>query len=322
MSYRTPSQAPNRRNQSRPALDGDAFAPPTKENQISSVFSKSFFLVRLGVIVFWTLGSSIFQYILIQLPGTGKVKFPRVFWSVVSRIFGLRIRVIGKPAGKMLSPQNVKEGQRPVIYVSNHTSWLDILSIGSVLEAVFISKGEVGTWPMIGMVARLGRTIFVSRNRRSTGRELHSMTDRLWSGDNIILFPEGTTSDGAQVLPFMSSFFAIAKPSKREQDNTPKPPPVLIQPVSLVYDELEGLPVGRNQRKLFAWYGDMGFAPHLWALGQWRSMRATLILHPPLNPDDFLSRKELSQATFDAVSQGSIDLRRGLPQQDLTLKAE
>ncbi len=99
---------------------------------------------------------------------------------------------------------------RPVMFVSNHSSWVDIPVLGGVLPACFVAKGEVAGWPLIGTVARLGRTVFISRNRGAMAREAEMMPGGGGAGDNLILFPEGTTSDGSRVLPFRTSFFAAA----------------------------------------------------------------------------------------------------------------
>ena len=85
----------------------------------------------------------------------------------------------------------------------------------------------------------------------------------LKAGDNLILFPEGTSSDGSRVLPFRTSFFAVAE-VRAGEDRSELP---LIQPVSVVYDRLGGLPTGRASRPVFAWYGDMDIASHFWRSG-------------------------------------------------------
>jgi lyso-ornithine lipid O-acyltransferase len=244
----------------------------------------------LGVLI-WTPFAIAAQTLMLMLPGRGKVVMARLYWAIVCRILGLEVRVIGQPA--------TGRG-RPVVFVSNHSSWLDIPAIGGTLDGCFVAKSDVANWPLVSTIARLGRTLFVSRQRATTGRERQEMQERLAQGDNLILFPEGTSSDGSRVLPFFSPFFAIA-------EGEPRP---LIQPVSLVYDRLAGLPVGRASRPVFAWYGDMALAPHFWHLAQWRGMRATVLLHTPLDPAEFASRKALSQAAWTAVANGAAALRQ------------
>jgi 1-acyl-sn-glycerol-3-phosphate acyltransferase len=194
--------------------------------------------------------------------------------------------------------------------VCNHSSWIDVPVLGGRLLACFVAKEEVGGWPVVGTVARLGRTLFVSRQRKSTGRERDDMRLRLAAGDDLILFPEGTSSDGCRVLPFHSSFFAAAKPNGASDvaqalDSVP-----LVQPVSIVYDRLGGLPVCRTSRAVFAWYGDMDLASHFSRLARWRGMRATILLHPVLDPAEFASRKALSMAAWTTIAEGAAAIRQ------------
>jgi 1-acyl-sn-glycerol-3-phosphate acyltransferase len=249
---------------------------------------------RISLVLLFAPPACLVQAVLLLCAPVGKVKFAVFFWKSISQLIGLEVRVIGTPA------RTEGAARRPVIYACNHSSWLDIPAVGGVLRACFVSKDEVAGWPIIGTIARLGRSIFVSRSRQGIGRERDDMQARLRGGDDLILFPEGTSSDGSRVLPFHSSFFAAAY-----GEATP-----LIQPVSVVYDRLENLPVGRSSRIVFAWFGDMSLAPHIWQVAQWRGKRATLLFHPPLDPADFASRKALSQATWEAVADGAAALRQ------------
>jgi 1-acyl-sn-glycerol-3-phosphate acyltransferase len=251
--------------------------------------------IRRGVLLaLWTLVAIPIQALMLVVPGRLYVRFARIYWAVVRHLFGLRIRMIGVPAA------GAPGGGRPVVFVCNHSSWLDIPVLGSTLFACFVSKDEIADWPLISTVARLGRTVFVSRDRARTREERDEMQTRLRGGDNLILFPEGTTSDGSRVLPFRSAFLSIAL--------GPEPP--LVQPVSLVYDRLAGLPTGRSARQLFAYYGDISIGTHFWRLARWRGLRATLLLHPPLDPGGFADRKALAQAVWLAVAEGAAALRQ------------
>jgi len=262
-------------------------------------------VIRRGLVILgWTAAAGVIQSLMLVLPGRGKAHFARVYWSTTCRLMGIKVRIVGEPA---------TGGARPVVYASNHSSWLDVPVLGGSLLACFVSKDDVGRWPVIGQVARLGRTIFVSRQRGTTGRERDDMRLRLAAGDDLILFPEGTSSDGTRVLPFHSSFFAAAKPSGPADAEAPASLRPLVQPVSVVYDRLVGLPVGNARRAVFAWYGDMDLASHFWQLAQWRAMRASIVLHAPLDPADFPTRKALAQATWEAVAEGAALLRQNRP---------
>lgn len=250
------------------------------------------------------------QSLLIRFDGWGKIWVARIYWATICRILGLEVRITGALAGKKRDRKAVERGEKPVIFVANHCSWLDIPVAGGALPTVFVAKQQIAEWPVIGTLARLGRTIFVSRQRNNTGRELYDMSSRLRAGDNLILFPEGTSSDGRDVLPFMSSFFAVAKPSDKT-DEISRPPPVLIQPVSIVYDGLNGVDIGREDCEIFAWYGDMDLAPHIWQVTRWRRMRASILLHPPVDPSDYPDRKSLSAAVYAIVAEGVRSLHEG-----------
>jgi 1-acyl-sn-glycerol-3-phosphate acyltransferase len=263
---------------------------------ILSALMRPLRVVRRGLgVLLWTLPCMAIQAVCLMLPGRAKVVYARLYWSVVCRLLGLRVRTIGSPAGSA--------GGRPVVFVANHSSWLDIPVLGGRLEACFVSKDEVGRWPLVGTVARLGRTVFISRQRHATGRERDALRERLAVGDNLLLFPEGTTSDGSRVMPFRTAFFAIAEGAD----------PPLIQPVSVAYDRLGGLPTGRASRPVFAWYGDMDLATHFWGFARHRGLRASILLHPPLDPTRFASRKALSHAVWQAVADGASTLRQNRP---------
>ncbi len=261
---------------------------------------------RATQVALWTLPAVAIQAILILLPGQPKVAFARFYWAVMCRLIGMDVRVIGQAA------KTTADG-RPVVYVSNHSSWLDIPVLGGQLDAAFIAKEDVARWPVISTIAKLGRTVYVRRTRGSTARERDEMRRRLAQGDNLVLFPEGTTSDGSRVLPFRSAFLSIA-----ELPVSAAGLPPLVQPVSVVYDRLAGLPTGRASRPLFAWYGDMDIGSHFWRLAQHRGLRATVLLHTPLDPTAFPSRKALAAAVWSAVADGAATLRQNRTPRPLT----
>ncbi len=254
---------------------------------------------RFLAILLWTLPAMLVQALCMVLPGRPKVAFARLYWALFSRLLGLQVRVLG----------TLPHAGRPVVFVSNHSSWVDVPVLGGVLDGCFVAKGEVASWPLIGAIARLGRSVFVTRQRGATARELEDMRGRLLAGDNLILFPEGTSSDGSRVLPFRSSFFAVAEAVGGAAS--------LIQPVSIVYDRLSGLPTGRASRPVFAWYGDMDIASHFWRLGQHSGLRVTVLLHAPLDPARFADRKALSRAVWRIVADGASTLRQNRPARPL-----
>jgi 1-acyl-sn-glycerol-3-phosphate acyltransferase len=263
----------------RPALPGGAFGDIFQERRLGGRIRA---IRRILMAVLWTLVAVPVQMLLVRLPGRGKVVWARTYHAMLCRLIGLEVRVVGTPSR-----------DRPVLFLSNHSSWLDIPVLGGVLDACFVAKAEVGQWPVVGTIARLGRTVFVSRTRRTTGHEADEMRRRLGGGDGLILFPEGTSNDGTRVLPFRSAFLATADAAR------------MIQPVSLVYDRLGGLPACRRDRPLFAWYGDMDLGSHFWRFARRSGARVTVVLHEPFPPGTLPDRKALTAAVERIVAEGT-----------------
>jgi 1-acyl-sn-glycerol-3-phosphate acyltransferase len=255
-------------------------------------------VLRLSGLLLWTLFAIPIQALFV-LAGraTGAWgaarRFGRVYHAGNCWLLGIAVRVLGQAAPH---PPG-----RPVVFVANHSSWLDVLVLGSLVEAAFVSKAEVGTWPLIRTVAALGRTVFVSRRRSSAGREANEMAARLAEGASLVLFPEGTTSDGARVLGFRSALFGAIGPNMG----------VTVQPVSIVYDRLNGLPLSRKLRFHFAWYGDMDIGRHAVSIAAEPNGQATVLFHPPVPGAMLASRKALAEATFAAIDAGAASLRTG-----------
>ena len=88
------------------------------------------------------------QALCLILPGRAKSAFPTLYWAVFTRLIGIKVRVIGTPIRR--------SDDRPVVYVSNHSSWVDIPVVGGVLEGCFVAKGDVATWPVISTIAPVG----------------------------------------------------------------------------------------------------------------------------------------------------------------------
>ena len=195
----------------------------------------------------------------------------------------------------------------PTLYASNHVSYLDIMVLGSLIAGSFVAKAEVADWPLFGWLARLQRSIFVERRGRDAAAHRDEMDERLGQGDDLIVFPEGTSSDGNRVLPFKSALFAVA-------ERRPQGAPLLVQPVSIAYTRLDGVPMGRFLRPFFAWYGDMDMAGHLWQAVGLGKVTVVVEFHPPATIDDFGSRKALSEQCRAQVAAGVAAALTGRPQ--------
>jgi len=215
-------------------------------------------------------------------PGMAR-RFPMHYHRLVCRLLGIRLEVKGR------APE-----QGPLLIVSNHVSWLDIMVLSAVAPLSFVAKREVAGWPFFGTLARLQRTVFVDRDRRhATGNSRDEMKDRLQAGDILVLFPEGTSSDGRRVLPFKSSFFGAADTEG-----------VLVQPVSLAYRGHRNLPMNRRLMPAYAWYGDMDLAPHLLEALATGPIEVTVVCHAPLSLSGEMNRKALARHAEAEVRRG------------------
>ena len=157
--------------------------------------------------------------------------------------------VLPHPRASACARSVCRPPKRPVLFASNHISYPDITVLGSLIPGSFIAKAEVAHWPFFGWLAKLQRSVFVDRQVRSTARQRDAIAERLATGDALILFPEGTSGDGNRVLPFKSALFSVAR-------NRERAAPITVQPVSIAYTRLDGMPIGRRLRPFFAWYGD------------------------------------------------------------------
>jgi 1-acyl-sn-glycerol-3-phosphate acyltransferase len=184
----------------------------------------------------------------LRLPGWGFICAN--YYRVLRALLRIKLRVVGEPVRG-----------RAVLFVSNHVSWVDIVVIGSIQPVAFVAKSEVRKWPLIGVTADMQRTVFVDRARRhQTADAIAGIVERLKSGTSVVLFAEGTSSDGNRVLPFRSALIGAIKHAAQAGGEAAD---ILIQPLSIAYTGQYGLPMGRQNRPLVAWYGDLDFMPHI-----------------------------------------------------------
>ena len=241
---------------------------------------------RISAYAVFTLALIPIQAVFVLFGCRAQVRFPVWYHRRCCRLLGFRVARRGKP---------VLDG--PVLFVSNHCSYLDIAILGSLLPASFVARADMAGWPLFGALAKLQRSVFVDRKSIRTIQHRDEMSKRLEAGDSLILFPEGTSSDGNRVLPFKSSLLSVA-------ELTPGGRPLVVQPVSIAYTMLDGLPLGRYLRPFFAWYGDMDLLGHMW---QWAGLgRLTVVVrfHDPVALSQFGSRKALAEHCYEVVSRG------------------
>jgi len=248
--------------------------------------------------------------VLIRLPGHLWWRAASLWHRAVLRILGVHVHVVASngPDSRRLENSNLDSKRpgmtgacSPVLYVANHIGWLDIVILGAHLRnASFVAKSEIAGWGAIGKIAALHKTEFVNRDRRSdSGNQANRLAARAAKGDSLILFAEGTSTDGARVAPFKSALFSLA-----ERASEGRARPVLVQPVTLRFVAVDGAPMRRSLRPLVAWIGDMELVDHLKVFFQRRHIVAELHYHPPIDIAAVGGRKQAARQAWVAVEGG------------------
>jgi 1-acyl-sn-glycerol-3-phosphate acyltransferase len=243
---------------------------------------------RLTIYLVWTVSLMPVQAFGLALRRQWTKTLPQFYHRRCCYILGLKVRRIGRPTQA-----------RPVLFAANHISYLDITVLGSLLAVSFIAKREVARWPLFGWLARLQRSVFIDRQVRSTKEQRDLIAGRLAGNEALVLFAEGTSGDGNRILPFKSALFSVAD----FQDGEPAGG-VTVQPVSIAYTRLDGMPIGRRLRPLFAWYGSMSLAPHLWTMLGLGTVEVVVEFHPPTTLAECGSRKMLARYCEERVAAG------------------
>ena len=164
----------------------------------------------------------------------GARRHEQAFFSRIARGFGIRMETRGD-----------NRRAPATLYIMNHISWADIPVMMALLDADFVAKADMRGWPVIGTLARRFDPVFVARERRQGSHaQAEAIRSRLRSGRSVVLCPEGTTSDGSSVLPFLTSLFAAADAAN------------MIQPVALSYLEPDGSVLTPQSRRAVAWIDD------------------------------------------------------------------
>ena len=214
-------------------------------------------MIRVAVIAFAFLALTLmllpFQMIGLVFDLRLRRTIPHLYHRALCALIGVRICEVG-----------VRSTASPALILSNHVSWLDICVISALAPVVFVAKSEVARWPVLGWLAKLQRTIFVNRQaRHRTGAATEEIAGRLLGGDAVVLFAEGTSSEGVRVLPFRS---ALVGAVHRALGSGTHHTHVTVQPMSMAYVGFGGVPMGRGLRERVAWYGDADLMPHLFCV--------------------------------------------------------
>ncbi len=254
-----------------------------------------FVIAAIGAI---TLALLPFQAVAVAFELPLRRRIPSFYHRMVCAILGVRIRVRGQ-----------RMHEHPLLIVANHSSWLDIPVITAVAPVVFVAKQEIASWPLFGTLAKLQRSVFVDRKRRQkTGDVNAEIARRLAEGDPVLLFGEGSASDGNRVLPFRSALIGAARDALAEAEHTGR---VWIQPLSVAYTAVWGLPIDRRDRPRVSWYGRRPLPPHLMGIARSGAVDVTVTWGEPVAFDEQSDRKEVARALEAQVRRHTVQSRRG-----------
>lgn len=218
---------------------------------------------------------------------------PILFHRYMMRVMGVKLHLTGPMP------------QRGTLIVANHLSWFDIIVIGGLVPLSFVAKAEVKSWPLFGQLAMLQRTVFVDRRRgRHNKTDANALAKRLNKKQAVVIFAEGTNSDGIKVLKFKSTLLAGI------EGNVDVP----VQALTMAYRRAHDMAMGRRQRMAYAWLGDIPLVPHLLFMLAAPPSTVELTFHHPLPDHLKTDRKEMTRALYWQVSQGLQDMTKGRPQ--------
>ena len=222
---------------------------------------------------------------------------PPFFARTICRLLGLRVRFEGEDLGP-----------KPRMIVANHVSWSDILALASRETPCFVAKSEVAAWPLLGAFARVQDTIFVRRESRTEVPRVNAaMAEKMVAGEDVLLFGEGTSTDGSGVQNFKPSHFGAAREVFRL---FPDIAAVTVQPAAITYTHARGKPLDAASRRALAWFGDADLAPHIWQLLKSAPVDCVISFGAPLFFSAESDRKAVAMETEQrvrALAEAQID---------------
>ena len=201
--------------------------------------------------------------------------FPMLFLRFTAWIVGARVKIVGTPL------------RRDVFFISNHISWVDILSMAGASGTAFVAKQELSEVPVIGWLCGLNRTVFVKReNRMGVAEQINALREALQDNWAVTVFPEGTVTDGHSLLPFKSSMISVLEPP---------PAGVMVQPVVLNY--------GENAEDI-AWIGEeSGLHNAMRVMARKGSFPLSLHYLEPFSPVDYRGRKAVAAKAREEIER-------------------
>ena len=247
--------------------------------------------LKWATFVFHMLWIMAFQPIIfIFTRGPFSYWLPYFFHNGWRSAFGIKLIVKGKP---------FQEPGKQVLYLGNHISYLDIPVVGSVIKASFVAKSEVEGWPLAGYLCSMQQTAYIQRKRSKMMEEKNNLQARIDDGDSLIIFPEGTSTSGYEILPFKSSLFMLALGENNEN--------MYIQPFTINIVDVDGkAPETKEERDVYAWPRDVDIDlhHHLWRFAKGKGATISVTFHEPIRAADYDNRKVLAKDTHEIAVKG------------------
>ena len=220
--------------------------------------------------------------------------YPLFFYRIIKNIAGIHVEISGLKKKK--HKHKHKQKDTGTLYIANHVSWFDILCLGSVLDARFIAKKEVASMGIFGFLAKLSNTFFIDNSSKNMIYQYNNfIKSKLLKGESLILFPEGTTSDGNSIRKFKSSLFECINSSCRL---------INVQPISICYVRKNNLPMGIYSRRFIALVGETSMVSSMKDFLSSGSITVNLIFHPEVSMNQFENRKEITSFCEEQILIG------------------
>ena len=247
-------------------------------------------LIFLRLIIFLLLTVALlpFQFIIVFFIKNYAYIIPYFYHKICLRIFGIKIKTFGKVSINS-----------PILLISNHASYLDIIILGSLFKTSFIAKKEISKWPLLGILAKLQNTIFIDRRVSSLKSQENKIIKHLNEKKNLVIFPEGTSSDGNRVLPFKSSLFNIFEKNLNSK--------ILVQTITIVYKKINGIPMNRIERKNITWHSNMDLIPNIFNVLKKLSIEVEVIFNDEFLPSKEYDRKKLALHCWEKINYNLIN---------------
>ncbi len=216
-----------------------------------------------------------------------KKLYPLFFYQLIKITIGININ---------FNKAKFNKRKNGVLYIANHVSWFDIICLGTLLNARFVAKKEVSKMGIFGFLAKLSNTFFIDNENKIKIIEYNNfIRKKLQKGENFIIFPEGTTSDGNGIINFKSSMLECAFDESNQLN---------IQPISICYSKLNNIPMGIYLRRNIAWVGDTSMVAAMANFLRSGRITVDIIFHELMSISNFKNRKELASYCENQILSG------------------